>query len=212
MKKRVLLLIFIALLFLGTTWNMSRDVIFKGNFFYHLDSSEDSLFVSDDSGIRLWRGNDVGDAIDGRLLVLYRTATEGRDSIMIYIDADQKARIVTSDGSVYIDNKIITNTVVAEEIFASSYNFADADAVGGTGDAITLDYDPDLPSSATMVTFIAEANNTGATTINIDESGAINVYEAHDISALEANDIKNGMAVMLIFDGTQWQQVNQSGN
>jgi len=62
------------------------------------------------------------------------------------------------------------------------------------------------------VTFKAEANNTGATTLNIDAVGAVNVFEASDISALDANDIRNTMIVRLVYDGTQWQQISQSGN
>lgn len=92
--------------------------------------------------------------------------------------------------------------------------FATAAMVGGTANAITIDFTPDYKTleAGDEITFVAEAANTGATTLNIDGTGAKNVYEASDISALEANDIRSGMVVKLIYDGTQFQQISQSGN
>lgn len=87
-------------------------------------------------------------------------------------------------------------------------------AVGGTADALTADFTPDLGDLITglKVVFVADSSNTGATTIAIDGGDAKSIFETHDISELEANDIRAGMVVEIIYDGTQWQQISQSGN
>jgi len=120
----------------------------------------------------------------------------------------------TASNQVMIGGSTINSVILNGGTIAKSYNFADASVVGGTGDAITLDFDPEFPSltAGLKICFISEAANTGATTLTIDGGDTKNIYEASDISALEANDIKNGMAVELLYDGTQWQQISQSGN
>ena len=93
---------------------------------------------------------------------------------------------------------------------AQGYNFASAAAVGGTADAITIDFTPDFPTleAGIRVSFIAEGLNTGATTLNIDGVGAVNVFENTDVSACEGGEIVDGMAVELMHDGTQWQIIS----
>ncbi len=97
---------------------------------------------------------------------------------------------------------------------AASYNFADATAVAGTGDATTIDFTPNLAAlgAGLLVMYVAEAANTGAMTLAIDGGDAKAVNESSDNSALEANDIRSGSVVLLLYDGTQWQQLSQSGN
>lgn len=92
--------------------------------------------------------------------------------------------------------------------------FLNYGAVSGKADSIHLTFSPVFDSLQTGMTlfFIADSANTGATTLNVDALAEKNIYEAHDKSALEANDIKAGMPVMLMYDGTQWQQMSQSGN
>ncbi len=95
-----------------------------------------------------------------------------------------------------------------------SYRFATASMVAGTADAITIDFTPNFPAlvAGLEVKFIAEAANTGAATLAIDGGTAKNIYESSDVSALEANDIRSGAMVHLIYDGTQFQMISQSGN
>jgi len=131
------------------------------------------------------------------------------NSIAIGHDAEP-----TASNQVMIGGGTEKSIILNGKATGKSYNFADASVVAGTGDAITLDFTPDFPDLAAglVVIFIAEAPNTGAATLTIDGGNTKNIYEANDISALEANDIKNGMAVELLYDGTQWQQISQSGN
>lgn len=97
---------------------------------------------------------------------------------------------------------------------AATYNFATAAMVTGSADSIVVDFTPDLAAleAGVEITFVAEASNTGAATLTVDGGAEKNIYEASDISALEANDIRNTMVVRLVYDGTQWQQISQSGN
>ena len=116
-----------------------------------------------------------------------------------------------SDGT---DTSFIMGGLFTGKAQATSYNFADATAVGGTADAITIDFPVDLaPLAAGLeVTFVAEAANTGAATLAIDGGTATAIVEASDGSALEAGDIASGSVVKLVYDGTSWQQISQSGN
>ncbi|MFC1612913.1 beta strand repeat-containing protein [Patescibacteria group bacterium] len=111
-------------------------------------------------------------------------------------------------------NATASTTVMSGAFVAASYNFADATAVAGDGDDITLNFVPDLAALAAglEVKFLAEAANTGAATLAIDGGTAKAIIEASDLSALDANDIRNAMIVHLVYDGTQWQQISQSGN
>lgn len=100
-------------------------------------------------------------------------------------------------------------------VISTGYNFASATVVNGTGDAITMNFTPDLPSLAVglAVTFVAEAANTGAVTLAIDggASKAIGEYNGA-YSALDANDIRSGQLVTIVYDGTQWVMMSPSGN
>jgi hypothetical protein len=103
--------------------------------------------------------------------------------------------------------------VSAANVRAATYNFADATAVAGTADAITIDFTTDLTvATGTVIYFIAEAANTGAATLAVDGGAAAAIVESSDGSALEAGDIPNGGCVQLMYDGTSWQQLSQSGN
>ena len=86
--------------------------------------------------------------------------------------------------------------------------------VTGTADSVNLNYSPDVPVSTAglEVTWIAYDTNTGAVTLTIDGLAEKNVYESGDISALDAGDIDTLMVVRCVYDGTQWQQISQSGN
>ena len=111
----------------------------------------------------------------------------------------------------FSSNVEVAHDVYAEgDVYAGGYNFATAAMVGGTADAITLDYAPDLPPviAGSRVSFIAEGLNTGATTLAIDGGGAVNVYENTDVSACEGGEIVDGMAVEFMHDGTQWQIIS----
>lgn len=113
---------------------------------------------------------------------------------------------LTDTGCLTIDSVIVDGTLTSV-----TYNFADATAVGGTVDDITMDFTPNFPTitAGMMITFISEGLNTGATTLDIDGVGAVNVFEASDVSACEGGEIVAGMAVVLMYDGTQWQILNQ---
>jgi len=112
---------------------------------------------------------------------------------------------------------LVTNfqadSVTAANVRAATYNFADSTTVGGTGDAITIDFTPDLTCTfGTIIYFIAEHTNTTAVTLNVDGGGNDAVIEAHDLSALDANDIRDKMPIQLMYNDTSWVQISQSGN
>jgi hypothetical protein len=81
--------------------------------------------------------------------------------------------------------------------------------VGGTGNAITLTNGiPVLAYAAGLKqTFKATANNTGATTINVDGLGTKNVYKMNSgaLGAIASGDIVSGGIYDVMYDGTQFQ-------
>lgn len=129
-------------------------------------------------------------------------------------DATIAGDITGADSVGVTDLDVSNDAIVDGSLTSATYNFASATVVGGTGDVITMDFTPDFPTltEGTVVMFVAEAANTGATTLNIDGTGAVAVVEASDGSALEAGDIASGSVVLLVYDGTSFQQVSQSGN
>lgn len=81
-------------------------------------------------------------------------------------------------------------------------------AVAGTGDAITLSPTPAITTytAGQLWSFIAEATNTGATTINVSSLGVRAVQKLG--AALVAGDITTGDLVVVRDDGTQFQMVS----
>lgn len=75
--------------------------------------------------------------------------------------------------------------------------------VGGTANAITLNYTPDkVVANGTRVVFITTAAPTGATTISVD-GGAAAPLELFG-NAIVSGDILAGDVVEALFDGTAW--------
>lgn len=107
-----------------------------------------------------------------------------------------------------------TITPNAADTQLSSFAFAVA---GGTGNAITvsLPLSPGSYAQPLRVQFRASNTNTGATTINVNSIGTRNIYKfsAGALVALAAGDIVSGGIYEIVYDGTQFQLLNnnQSG-
>lgn len=164
---------------------------------------------------------------DGVMVEVYPDVTSMDNAIKVAVDAGAVVQNgLAFSGSYAVAEIAGTNSETwsngtngvwdagAANIRSATYNFADATAVGGTADAITIDFVPNLAAlvAGLTVTFVAEAANTGAATLAIDGGTAKAINEAADNSAIEANDIRSGSVVTLVYDGTQWQQTSQSGN
>lgn len=87
-------------------------------------------------------------------------------------------------------------------------SFATANA-GGTANAITLTLVPALTAyvKGQRFEFVASAANTGATTLNINGLGAKTINRDGGSTVL-AGDITNARAVIVIYDGANFQLVN----
>ena len=141
-------------------------------------------------------------------LDLFSAAIGGYNAVT-YANAD--IRLVNEET---IDNS--TDGVInmgAAFVRSATYNFADATAVAGTGNAITIDFLPNLPTLVTgcMVTYVSEALNTGATTLTIDGGDTKNIYDGVDVGALSGGEIVDNTVVIVVYDGTQWILVSRSG-
>lgn len=84
---------------------------------------------------------------------------------------------------------------------------------GGTADALTLDFTPNLTAYATgmRIAFKASADNTGSATVNGDGVGAATLKKAGSTN-LAAGDIKNGVIYEALYDGTNFQLQGRMAN
>jgi hypothetical protein len=96
---------------------------------------------------------------------------------------------------------------IAKNIQNTVYNYA-ADA--GANDTYAITIAPAISAYATgqIFTFKANTVNTGAATLNVNTKGAIAIKK-NKSQALEDGDIAAGMFVTVVYDGTNFQMVNQ---
>ncbi len=103
------------------------------------------------------------------------------------------------------------DAVSAEAVQKSSLTYDDS--AGGATDAYTasLSPSPAALNAGLLVMFKANANNTGAATLNVNGLGDIPLKkDAGD--DLAADDIKAGQIVAAIYDGTNFQLVSGTGS
>lgn len=117
-----------------------------------------------------------------------------------------KIRIGTEDFSFTVVGNSISEGKLTDVVNRGIPYFVPATDVGGTADAITLTKGiPRVSAYAAgmMFRFLAEADNTGAVTINVNSWGVRTVVRA-DGSALAAGEIENGFPVTVQYDGTRF--------
>lgn len=95
----------------------------------------------------------------------------------------------------------------ADAAVSTTYDYAGA-TVGGTANAITLDYTPNASyTTGARYAFLATATNTAAATVNVDGLGAKDIKKRN--AALSPGDIMNGQLVVLTYDGTDMELLGQ---
>jgi len=94
-------------------------------------------------------------------------------------------------GSVKIDNQ----------------NFA-ADAEASDTYVITLSPIPAAYMTGEVFLFTANTANTGPASLNVNGLGAKTILKLHDLE-LSTGDIESGQAVMVFYDGTNFQMLSQ---
>src|SRR5207253_1057047 len=80
-------------------------------------------------------------------------------------------------------------------------------SAGGSANAITITQGSFSNTAGQIVSFIAAATNTGATTITVSSGTPINIFKhtASGIGALTGGEIVNTQVVELIYNGTQFE-------
>ncbi len=115
----------------------------------------------------------------------------------------------------------ITGTIVTAEFLNAMNNHRhtglDEDGAGaldyaadtGSADAYEITLDPALTANITgmPISFKAANTNTGASTLNVDGLGAVAIVK-NVSTALAAGDIVSGQIVTVIYDGTNFQLIN----
>ena len=154
-----------------------------------------------------------GNAIDGGTISNF--ASTG-------IDDNATGNVVTvSDSSVALTQPLDMNTERVTEVAVATartdapnvaqlqdqaiVHIAPA-SVGGTADAITLTPAPAITAYTVgqKFSFVVEANNTGAVTVDVSSLGTKNLTNL-DLSSLSAGAIRSGELIEITYDGTQFQ-------
>lgn len=104
---------------------------------------------------------------------------------------------ITSDGWEPISNNV-------PSVFPSS---------GGSSNAYTVSYSPTVTDLIVgqVYPLIASFQNTSSATLNIDSIGAYPLTKQGAV-ALSSGDITDGMALLTVWDGTEFQIIGQMGN
>lgn len=95
----------------------------------------------------------------------------------------------------------------ASQVQDGSFQYA---VPGGTGDAITLTLTPAIAAYAAgqAFRFVAQATNTGATTINVNGLGAKNIRHAENSNiVLTGGSIIIGQVCEIVYDGAQFRLI-----
>ena len=101
------------------------------------------------------------------------------------------------------DGTLATDGVNVGQVQGGSFVYEGT--VGGTADAITLTLDPTLTAYAAgqVFRFLADSDNTGDVTIDVDGLGAKTV-RTQQIRALQAGDIGTNGIYEVVYDGTRF--------
>jgi microcystin-dependent protein len=119
--------------------------------------------------------------------------------------------MVTTTGVYTLENKTMTGD---DNVFVDPCKYAEfLTGVGGTENAITANANPLVIhyGRGQRYNFIALAENSGDTTININAIGVKHIYK-NGAEPLVAGDIKLGQVVTIINDGTNFQLSSGAGS
>ena len=127
-------------------------------------------------------------------------AFTGAQGEMTYMTDTKRLAVhdaVTAGGAIFLN---------ADDI---AKNVGQSGTVGGSANAITLTNAVPVKSYANGLEILIKptANNTGATTVDVDGLGTVNLEKmvAGVSTALAANDLRNGVFSKAIHDGTRFQ-------
>lgn len=135
-------------------------------------------------------------------------------AVSAQVDIDKPINMIGVGSDAQIEGiKTVDDTLDAtnvESIQKSQLTYA---AAGGSSSAYTVSTSPSFVNVATgtVVHFMANHAATGATTLDLNGTGAAPIKKNFD-QDLVADDIKNGQIVTVMFDGTNWQMLSQLGN
>jgi len=132
-------------------------------------------------------------------------ATEtGKGIVELATSAEAQAGTDIGSTGAYLS---VRPSYIASNIQNTKFNYA-ADA--GSTDAYAITLVPAISAYATgqIFTFKANTVNTGAATLNVNAKGAKTIKKNYN-QDLENGDIAAGMFVTVIYDGTNFQMVNQ---
>lgn len=94
------------------------------------------------------------------------------------------------------------NWKLLDALFTASFGNVALPVVGGTANAITLDYTPNVVlANGTTLVFILTASPTGAVTVAVDGAAAVSMTILGQ--AIVSGDLQTGDTVRAVYDGTK---------
>jgi hypothetical protein len=86
-------------------------------------------------------------------------------------------------------------------------------AAGGSANAYTGTLSPAVSTltAGFAVAMLANHDNTGAATLDLNSTGAVAIKKTDGATDLESGDVRDGQVYLLVHDGTYWQVVGGGG-
>lgn len=130
------------------------------------------------------------------------------------VDIDKPINMIGVGTDAQINGiKTVDDTLDATSVESIQKNQISYGAATGSSSAYALTTAPSFVNVTvgTVVHFMANHAATGASTLDLNGTGAAPIKKNFD-QDLIADDIKNGQIVTVMFDGTNWQMLSQLGN
>lgn len=135
-------------------------------------------------------------------------------SVLAQVDIDKSLRLTGAGNDARIQGiKEVSDSldgVNAKSIQLGSLTYGVA---SGSNDTFDVSLSPQTPNlqAGMVIHFLANQDVTGAAALELNGLGIFPIKKNFN-QDLAANDIKNGQAVSVIWDGTNWQMLSQLGN
>lgn len=135
-------------------------------------------------------------------------------TIFAQVDIDKSIRLTGTSTDARIEGiKVVSDSLDAVNAKSVQLGVLSYGAATGGNDTfdVVLSPEPPILLAGMVVHFLANQDVTGASALEVNGLGVFPIKKNFN-QDLAANDIKNGQAVSVIFDGSNWQMLSQLGN
>jgi hypothetical protein len=130
------------------------------------------------------------------------------------VDVDKSIRLTGTSTDARVEGvKLVSDSLDAVNAKSIQLGALTYGTASGSNDtfSVVLSPEPPIMLAGMVVHFLANQDVAGASSLEVNGLGVYPIKKNFN-QDLAANDIKNGQAVSVIFDGTNWQMLSQLGN